>query len=53
MVFTIVMNILGLAMVAGVVFAVIKKDRNANANAIDAEFDDLSEDHSTTPGRGF
>ncbi|MGP5071368.1 hypothetical protein ACTXOR_06510 [Arthrobacter rhombi] len=51
MVFTIVMNILGLAMVAGVVSAVIKKDRNANA--IDAEFDDLSEDHSTTPGRGF
>ena len=51
MVFTIVMNILGLAMVAGVVSAVIKKDRHSNA--LDAEFDDLSEDQSTTPGRGF
>ena len=51
MVFTIVMNILGLAMVAGVVSAVIRKDRNATA--FDAELDDLSEDHSTTPGRSF
>lgn len=51
MVFTIVMNILGLAMVAGVVSAVIKKDRNANA--FETEFDDVSDDHSTTPGRSI
>lgn len=51
MVLTIVMNILGLALVAGVVSAVVKKDKNSNA--FDTEFDDLAEDRSTTPGRSF
>lgn len=51
MVFTIVINILGLALVAGVVSAVVKKDRDTSAVHVD--FDDLTEDRSTTPGRSF